>query len=144
MQSEASALITTDLWLKTLKLTRRVKEMCSVSPDIVHTIVLVGGGMEGGVLPVPTKLPSVVVVGTDKYPYEKSSGAADRQDDHESYGEGYTDIIFKGNVDERKFLALYMKDDVVVAAASLMFDPAVSHLGTADGHGPARHKRTGS
>uniref|UniRef100_A0A3Q0SPM8 Apoptosis inducing factor mitochondria associated 4 n=1 Tax=Amphilophus citrinellus TaxID=61819 RepID=A0A3Q0SPM8_AMPCI len=44
------------------------------------------------------------------------------------YGEGYTEIIFKGKVEERKFLAFYIKDDVVVAAASLMFDPAVSHI----------------
>uniref|UniRef100_A0A3P9CDE3 Apoptosis inducing factor mitochondria associated 4 n=1 Tax=Maylandia zebra TaxID=106582 RepID=A0A3P9CDE3_9CICH len=42
------------------------------------------------------------------------------------YGEGYTEIIFKGKMEERKFLAFYIKDDVVVAAASLMFDPAVA------------------
>uniref|UniRef100_A0A8C2XAW1 Apoptosis inducing factor mitochondria associated 4 n=1 Tax=Cyclopterus lumpus TaxID=8103 RepID=A0A8C2XAW1_CYCLU len=46
----------------------------------------------------------------------------------ESYGEGYTEIIFKGKVEERKFLAFYIKDEVVVAAASLMFDPAVARL----------------
>ncbi|XP_055736894.1 apoptosis inducing factor mitochondria associated 4 isoform X1 [Salvelinus fontinalis] len=44
------------------------------------------------------------------------------------YGEGYTEIIFKGKVEERKFLAFYIKDDQVVAAASLMFDPAVARL----------------
>ncbi|XP_068615657.1 apoptosis-inducing factor 3-like [Brachionichthys hirsutus] len=44
------------------------------------------------------------------------------------FGEGYTEIIFKGNVDERKFLAFYVRDDAVVAAASLMFDPAVAQL----------------
>ncbi|KAM4742377.1 apoptosis inducing factor mitochondria associated 4 isoform 1-T2 [Anableps anableps] len=44
------------------------------------------------------------------------------------YGEGYTEIIFKGKVEERKFLALYIKDEVVVAAASLMFEPAVAHV----------------
>ncbi|XP_029026334.1 apoptosis inducing factor mitochondria associated 4 isoform X2 [Betta splendens] len=44
------------------------------------------------------------------------------------YGEGHTEIIFKGKVEERKFLAFYIKDDVVVAAASLMFDPAVARL----------------
>ncbi|XP_035478835.1 apoptosis inducing factor mitochondria associated 4 isoform X1 [Scophthalmus maximus] len=44
------------------------------------------------------------------------------------YGEGYTEIIFKGKVDERKFLAFYIKDEVVVAAASMMFDPAVARL----------------
>ncbi|XP_062275381.1 apoptosis inducing factor mitochondria associated 4 [Scomber scombrus] len=44
------------------------------------------------------------------------------------YGEGYTEIIFKGQVEEGKFLAFYIKDEEVVAAASLMFDPAVAHL----------------
>ncbi|XP_049582666.1 apoptosis inducing factor mitochondria associated 4 [Syngnathus scovelli] len=44
------------------------------------------------------------------------------------YGEGYTEIVFKGKVEERKFLAFYIKDDAVVAAASLMFDPAVARL----------------
>uniref|UniRef100_A0A3Q3GWW2 Apoptosis inducing factor mitochondria associated 4 n=1 Tax=Labrus bergylta TaxID=56723 RepID=A0A3Q3GWW2_9LABR len=44
------------------------------------------------------------------------------------YGEGYTEIIFKGKVEERTFLALYIKDEVVVAAASLMFDPAVARI----------------
>ncbi|CAL9683924.1 unnamed protein product [Knipowitschia caucasica] len=44
------------------------------------------------------------------------------------YNEGYAEIIFKGTVEERKFLAFYIKDDVVVAAASLMFDPAVARL----------------
>ncbi|KAM3875502.1 apoptosis inducing factor mitochondria associated 4 [Diretmus argenteus] len=47
------------------------------------------------------------------------------------YGEGYTEIVFKGKVEERKFLAFYIKDEVVVAAASLMFDPAVSRLAEA-------------
>uniref|UniRef100_A0A3B4YXW4 Apoptosis inducing factor mitochondria associated 4 n=1 Tax=Seriola lalandi dorsalis TaxID=1841481 RepID=A0A3B4YXW4_SERLL len=52
------------------------------------------------------------------------------------YGEGYTEIIFKGKVEERKFLAFYIKDEVVVAAASLMFDPAVARLAElmASGH----------
>ncbi|XP_061637458.1 apoptosis inducing factor mitochondria associated 4 isoform X3 [Phyllopteryx taeniolatus] len=44
------------------------------------------------------------------------------------YGEGYTELVFKGKVEERKFLAFYIKDDTVVAAASLMFDPAVAQL----------------
>ncbi|XP_062872857.1 apoptosis inducing factor mitochondria associated 4 [Trichomycterus rosablanca] len=44
------------------------------------------------------------------------------------YGEGYTDIIFKGSIVERKFLAFYIKEDEVVAAASLNFDPAVSRI----------------
>ncbi|XP_054650213.1 apoptosis inducing factor mitochondria associated 4 [Dunckerocampus dactyliophorus] len=44
------------------------------------------------------------------------------------YGEGYTEILFKGKVEERKFLAFYIKDEAVVAAASLMFDPAVAKL----------------
>ncbi|XP_017345668.1 apoptosis inducing factor mitochondria associated 4 [Ictalurus punctatus] len=44
------------------------------------------------------------------------------------YGEGYTDIVFKGSVDKRKFLAFYIKGDEVIAAASLNFDPAVSRV----------------
>ncbi|XP_056119455.1 apoptosis inducing factor mitochondria associated 4 isoform X2 [Rhinichthys klamathensis goyatoka] len=44
------------------------------------------------------------------------------------YGEGYTDIVFKGSTKERKFLAFYIKDEEVVAAASLNFDPAVARL----------------
>ncbi|XP_073336011.1 apoptosis-inducing factor 3 [Pagrus major] len=42
------------------------------------------------------------------------------------YGEGYTEIVMKGNFEDKKFLALYIKDDSVIAAASLNFDPAVS------------------
>ncbi|XP_008307921.1 apoptosis inducing factor mitochondria associated 4 isoform X2 [Cynoglossus semilaevis] len=44
------------------------------------------------------------------------------------YGEGYEEIIFKGKVEERKFLAFYIREGQVVAAASLMFDPAVARL----------------
>lgn len=32
----------------------------------------------------------------------------------------------KGNVDDMKFLALYIKDGEVIAAASLNFDPATA------------------
>uniref|UniRef100_A0A3Q0STV6 Apoptosis inducing factor mitochondria associated 5 n=1 Tax=Amphilophus citrinellus TaxID=61819 RepID=A0A3Q0STV6_AMPCI len=42
-----------------------------------------------------------------------------------TYGEGYTEIIIKGKFEDRKFLALYI-DDEVIAAAGLNFDPAVS------------------
>ncbi|XP_071398873.1 apoptosis-inducing factor 3-like [Centroberyx affinis] len=42
------------------------------------------------------------------------------------YGEGYTEIVIKGNVEDLKFLALYIKDDEVIAAVSLDYDPAVS------------------
>ncbi|XP_056612916.1 apoptosis inducing factor mitochondria associated 4 [Triplophysa dalaica] len=44
------------------------------------------------------------------------------------YGEGYTDIVFKGSLEERTFLAFYIKDEEVVAAASMNFDPAVARL----------------
>ncbi|KAL4647621.1 apoptosis-inducing factor 3-like [Arapaima gigas] len=44
------------------------------------------------------------------------------------YGEGYTEVILKGKVEELKFLAFYIKNDEVVAAASLNFDPAVSQF----------------
>uniref|UniRef100_A0AAZ1Y0E2 Rieske domain-containing protein n=1 Tax=Oreochromis aureus TaxID=47969 RepID=A0AAZ1Y0E2_OREAU len=42
------------------------------------------------------------------------------------YGEGYTELVIKGKFEDRKFLALYIKDDEVIAAAGLNFDPAVS------------------
>ncbi|XP_008286824.1 apoptosis-inducing factor 3 [Stegastes partitus] len=42
------------------------------------------------------------------------------------YGEGYTDIVIKGSFEERKFLALYIKNDGVIAAAGLNYDPVVS------------------
>uniref|UniRef100_G3QB16 Apoptosis inducing factor mitochondria associated 5 n=1 Tax=Gasterosteus aculeatus aculeatus TaxID=481459 RepID=G3QB16_GASAC len=42
------------------------------------------------------------------------------------FGEGYTDIVMKGALEDRKFLALYIKNDEVVAAASLNYDPAAS------------------
>ncbi|XP_063058475.1 apoptosis-inducing factor 3 [Engraulis encrasicolus] len=45
---------------------------------------------------------------------------------YSGFGEGYTELEVKGNVKEMKFLALYIKEDRVVAAASLNFDPAVS------------------
>ncbi|KAM9732654.1 apoptosis inducing factor mitochondria associated 4 isoform 2-T2 [Menidia menidia] len=44
------------------------------------------------------------------------------------YAEGYTEIIYKGKVEERKFLAFYIKDEAVLAVASLMFDPAVAQV----------------
>uniref|UniRef100_A0A3Q4G4P9 Apoptosis inducing factor mitochondria associated 5 n=1 Tax=Neolamprologus brichardi TaxID=32507 RepID=A0A3Q4G4P9_NEOBR len=42
------------------------------------------------------------------------------------YGEGYTELVIKGKFEDRKFLALYIKDEEVIAAAGLNFDPAVS------------------
>ncbi|XP_037604283.1 apoptosis-inducing factor 3 [Sebastes umbrosus] len=42
------------------------------------------------------------------------------------YGEGYTDIVVKGKFEDKKFLAFYIKNDEVIAAASLNYDPAVS------------------
>uniref|UniRef100_A0A3Q3WDG6 Rieske domain-containing protein n=1 Tax=Mola mola TaxID=94237 RepID=A0A3Q3WDG6_MOLML len=42
------------------------------------------------------------------------------------YGEGYTEIIMKGKFEDDKFLAFYIKEDEVIAAASLNYDPAVS------------------
>ncbi|XP_034744994.1 apoptosis-inducing factor 3 [Etheostoma cragini] len=42
------------------------------------------------------------------------------------YGEGYTDIVIKGRFEDRKFLVFYIKNDEVIAAASLNYDPAVS------------------
>uniref|UniRef100_A0A673IZA2 Apoptosis inducing factor mitochondria associated 5 n=1 Tax=Sinocyclocheilus rhinocerous TaxID=307959 RepID=A0A673IZA2_9TELE len=42
------------------------------------------------------------------------------------YGEGYTEMVLKGKFENVKFLALYLKDDEVVAAAGLNVEPAVS------------------
>uniref|UniRef100_A0A9J7ZW41 Apoptosis inducing factor mitochondria associated 5 n=2 Tax=Cyprinus carpio TaxID=7962 RepID=A0A9J7ZW41_CYPCA len=42
------------------------------------------------------------------------------------YGEGYTEMVLKGRFENMKFLALYLKDDEVVAAAGLNVEPAVS------------------
>ncbi|XP_028277925.1 apoptosis-inducing factor 3 [Parambassis ranga] len=42
------------------------------------------------------------------------------------YGEGYSEIVMKGKFEDRRFLALYIKNDAVIAAAGLNFDPAVS------------------
>ncbi|XP_069002266.1 apoptosis-inducing factor 3 [Embiotoca jacksoni] len=42
------------------------------------------------------------------------------------YGEGYTEIVMKGTFEDMKFLALYIKNDEVKAAAGLNYDPAVS------------------
>ncbi|XP_078536284.1 apoptosis-inducing factor 3-like [Lissotriton helveticus] len=44
------------------------------------------------------------------------------------YGEGYTDILVKGKPEELTFLAFYIKDDIVVAIASMNFDPAVAQV----------------
>ncbi|KAM9788521.1 apoptosis-inducing factor 3-like [Neosynchiropus ocellatus] len=44
------------------------------------------------------------------------------------YGEGYTEVVIKGSFENKRFLALYIKDDQVVAAASLDYDPAVSAI----------------
>ncbi|XP_035242345.1 apoptosis inducing factor mitochondria associated 4 [Anguilla anguilla] len=44
------------------------------------------------------------------------------------YGEGYTDVVLKGKIEEMKFLAFYIKDEEVVAVASLNYDPAVSQV----------------
>ncbi|KAF3705700.1 Apoptosis-inducing factor 3 [Channa argus] len=42
------------------------------------------------------------------------------------YGEGYTEIVLKGTFEDNKFLALYIKNNEVIAAASLNYDPAAS------------------
>uniref|UniRef100_A0A673K824 Apoptosis-inducing factor 3-like n=1 Tax=Sinocyclocheilus rhinocerous TaxID=307959 RepID=A0A673K824_9TELE len=66
-----------------------------------------------------------VVINTVPYFWTMLLGKSIR---YTGYGEGYTDIIFKGSTEERKFLAFYIKDEEVVAAASLNFDPAVARL----------------
>ncbi|XP_060942389.1 apoptosis-inducing factor 3-like [Limanda limanda] len=42
------------------------------------------------------------------------------------YGEGYTELVVKGKFEDMKFLALYIKNDEVIAVASLNYDPAAS------------------
>ncbi|XP_051258027.1 apoptosis-inducing factor 3 [Dicentrarchus labrax] len=42
------------------------------------------------------------------------------------YGEGYTEIVLKGKLEDKKFLAFYIKDNEVIAAAGLNYDPGVS------------------
>ncbi|KAG8746964.1 hypothetical protein FRC10_002763 [Ceratobasidium sp. 414] len=41
-------------------------------------------------------------------------------------GIGYDDVIIKGNPDEMKFVAYYVKDDKVIAVSSMQNDPVVS------------------
>eukprot|EP00062_Callorhinchus_milii_P011774 gi/632958059/ref/XP_007894821.1/ PREDICTED: apoptosis-inducing factor 3-like isoform X2 [Callorhinchus milii] len=43
------------------------------------------------------------------------------------YGGDYEEIIFKGNVSDLKFVAFYIKEEQVVAVASMNYDPMVSH-----------------
>ncbi|XP_044139812.1 apoptosis-inducing factor 3-like isoform X2 [Bufo gargarizans] len=44
------------------------------------------------------------------------------------FGEGFTEIVIKGALEELKFLAFYLKDDIVVAVSSMNFDPIVSQV----------------
>ncbi|KAM9321519.1 apoptosis-inducing factor 3-like [Gastrophryne carolinensis] len=47
------------------------------------------------------------------------------------YSEGCSDIVMKGSTEELKFLAFYLKNDVVVAVSSMNFDPIVSQVAEA-------------
>ncbi|KAM4699305.1 apoptosis-inducing factor 3-like isoform 1-T2 [Discoglossus pictus] len=44
------------------------------------------------------------------------------------FGEGHTEIVLKGNLEEFKFLAFYIKDDYVAAVSSMNSDPLVSEV----------------
>ncbi|XP_078404056.1 apoptosis-inducing factor 3-like [Cetorhinus maximus] len=44
------------------------------------------------------------------------------------YGTGYEEVIFQGNIGELKFVAFYIKEDKVVAVASLNYDPVVAQV----------------
>ncbi|XP_071479578.1 apoptosis-inducing factor 3-like [Diadema antillarum] len=44
------------------------------------------------------------------------------------YNEGYNDIVIVGDPDELKFVAYYLKDEVVTAVASMNSDPVVSQF----------------
>ncbi|KAG8953415.1 Apoptosis-inducing factor 3 [Tulasnella sp. 424] len=41
-------------------------------------------------------------------------------------GEGWDDVIIKGNPDEMKFVAYYCKEGKVIAVASMQMDPIVT------------------
>lgn len=47
----------------------------------------------------------------------------------------YDDIIYTGNVEEFKFVAFYVKDEVVVGAISCGMDPIVSQYAEFVAHG---------
>ncbi|GCC23662.1 hypothetical protein chiPu_0002060 [Chiloscyllium punctatum] len=44
------------------------------------------------------------------------------------YGAGFEEVIIQGNKDELKFVAFYIKEDKVVAVASLNYDPVVAQV----------------
>ncbi|XP_041052667.1 apoptosis inducing factor mitochondria associated 4 [Carcharodon carcharias] len=44
------------------------------------------------------------------------------------YGTGYEEVIFQGDIGELKFAAFYIKEDKVVAVASLNYDPVVAQV----------------
>ncbi|XP_054768913.1 apoptosis-inducing factor 3-like [Lytechinus pictus] len=44
------------------------------------------------------------------------------------FNEGFDDVVVTGDLDELKFVAYYIKDNIVVAMASMNSDPIVSQF----------------
>uniref|UniRef100_A0AAJ7SM66 Apoptosis-inducing factor 3 n=1 Tax=Petromyzon marinus TaxID=7757 RepID=A0AAJ7SM66_PETMA len=44
------------------------------------------------------------------------------------YGDGFEDVLIQGDLDELRFIAYYIKNEDVVAVASMNWDPVVSHF----------------
>ncbi|KAG8146393.1 hypothetical protein E2320_012751 [Naja naja] len=57
------------------------------------------------------------------------------------HGEGFDDVIIRGDLDELKFVAFYTKSDEVLAVASMNYDPLVSKVADVMGSGRAIRKR---
>ncbi|KAH0625476.1 hypothetical protein JD844_015008 [Phrynosoma platyrhinos] len=57
------------------------------------------------------------------------------------HGEGFDDVIIRGDLEELKFVAFYTKNDEVVAVASMNYDPLVSKVADVMGAGRAIRKR---
>ncbi|XP_026101049.1 apoptosis-inducing factor 3-like isoform X1 [Carassius auratus] len=57
------------------------------------------------------------------------------------YGDGFDDVVIKGDLDELKFVAFYTKSEEVVAVASVNYDPIVSRVAEVFGAGKTIRKR---
>ncbi|XP_026547893.1 apoptosis-inducing factor 3-like [Notechis scutatus] len=57
------------------------------------------------------------------------------------HGEGFDDVIIRGDLDELKFVAFYTKSEEVLAVASMNYDPLVSKVADVMGSGRAIRKR---
>ncbi|XP_039209386.1 apoptosis-inducing factor 3 isoform X1 [Crotalus tigris] len=57
------------------------------------------------------------------------------------HGEGFDDVIIRGDLGELKFVAFYTKSDEVLAVASMNYDPLVSKVADVMGSGRTIRKR---